>query len=171
MKKLLWMDLEMTGLDVNKEVILEVGSVITNTKLTPLDTYHATVKQPQIYLENMDEWNKTHHKKSGLIDRVLSGKDQRLVEQELIQWASRHFRDEKAILCGNSIQQDRLFINKHFKRFAQILHYRMLDVTSWKIIFNSLFKVQYKKKVAHRAMEDINESIAEMKMYLRYVKT
>lgn len=171
MKKLLWMDLEMTGLDIKKEVILEVAGIITNKSLEILDTYHALVKQPKSYLDAMDDWNKKHHKESGLLDRLSEeGKVEDQVETELIEWFHPHFKKEKAILCGNSILQDRLFIDKYFSRFSQCLHYRMLDVTSWKIVFYHFYHFQYKKKVAHRALEDIRESIDEMKTYLRYIK-
>lgn len=171
MKKLLWIDLEMTGLDVTKEVILEVGAVVTNKNLDSLDTYHSIIHQPQSYLEAMDEWNKTHHKESGLLDQLSEGKSQERVENELIEWTSKHFRNERAILCGNSILQDRIFIDKYFSRFSKYLHYRMLDVTSWKLVFHHFYQFQYKKKVAHRALEDIRESIEEMKTYLKCVQT
>ena len=171
MKKMLWMDLEMTGLDIKKEVILEVGAIITNKRLEALDTYHAVIKQPQSYLDAMDDWNKTHHKESGLLNRLSEkGKPEDQVEQELTEWASKHFKQEKAILCGNSILQDRLFIDKYWPRFSHLLHYRMLDVTSWKMIFFHFYHFHYKKKVAHRALEDIRESIEEMRAYLRWIK-
>lgn len=171
MNKLMWIDLEMTGLDVEKEVIIEVAVIITNTKLDPLENYQTVVKQPQEYLDNMDEWNTNQHKASGLTDLIPSGKDPHLVEKDLLDLAAKHFADEKIIIAGNSIGQDRLFINKYFKDFAQKLHYRMLDVSSFKLVYNNFYRFTYNKKSTnHRALEDIEESINELKAYMEHIK-
>lgn len=168
--KLLWVDLEMTGLDVEKEVIIEVAAVATDLKFNTLDQYHAVVKQPQKYLDAMDDWNKTHHKASGLTDKIPHGKEPDLVENELLLFIAKNFEGERPILCGNSIAQDRLFIDKYWKRLADKLHYRMLDVSSWKIIMNSVFQKVYHKTNTHRAVDDILESIGELKFYLSFFK-
>ena len=167
-----WIDLEMTGLSIEKEVIIEAAAIITDSNFKELSTYETVVKQPQIYLDRMDDWNKKHHTESGLAAKVPHGKEVGLVQGELIQMVDDFFKDpkKKPILCGNSIGQDRLFIDKYFPDFAQRLHYRMLDVTSWKIIFNSKFNLEFKKKNKHRALDDIRESIEELKFYLNYVK-
>lgn len=170
MNKLFWIDLEMTGLDVTREVILEVAVVITDLKFNSLDAYHAVLRQPQEYLDRMDEWNQSHHKASGLLNLVASGKDPLVVEDELVRLVDRHFKDERAIIAGNSIAQDRLFIDKYFTTFSRRLHYRMLDVSSWKIIFNNIYQRKYQKKQAHRAIDDIHESIDELKFYLSFVQ-
>lgn len=162
------MDLEMTGLDVYKEKIIEVAGIITDTDFNELSEYHAVIKQDQSVLDAMDEWNQTHHGKSGLLDMIPNGKDQKVVEQELITWTKEFFIEERAILAGNSIGQDRLFIDHHMKDFANILHYRLLNVTSWKIPF-WVKGIEMKKKNGHRAMDDIRESIEELKFYLSYV--
>jgi len=170
MEKLLWIDLEMTGLDVDKEVIIEIAVIVTDLEFNELENYHAIVKQPQSYLDSMDEWNKTHHGASGLTAQVPSGVDPDAVEEQLLALVDRHFparnKGDFAVLAGNSIGTDRLFINKYFKRFAAKLHYRMLDVTSWKILFKSKFNREYKKGDTHRAVADIRESINELKHYL-----
>ncbi len=160
----------MTGLDVEKEVIIEVAAVVTDLKFNILDQYHSVVKQPQKYLDNMDDWNTKHHKASGLTEKIPNGKEPSLVEEELIQFIEKNFSGERPVLCGNSISQDRLFINKYWTRLAERLHYRMLDVSSWKIIMNSVFQKVYHKTNSHRAVDDILESIGELKYYLSFFK-
>lgn len=170
---LIWFDMEMTGLNVEIERPIEVACIVTDFAFRELATYEAIIKQPQDILDRMDDWNKTHHGASGLLAKVPKGKDMAVVEKDLvdmIQWYFPGGRD-KAVLAGNSIMQDRLFIDKYFKNLAGLLHYRMLDVTSWKIIFKDKLKTEYKKKNQHRALDDVRESIDELKFYLEFVKT
>jgi oligoribonuclease len=168
--KIFWIDLEMSGLDVNKEVIIEVGAVITDLDFNELENYHAVVRQPQHYIDNMDDWNKKHHGESGLIALIPTGKEPAVVEEELCQLVRKHFPDEAPVIAGNTIHQDRTFIDRYFLKFSGLLHYRMLDVSSWKIIFNNKFNITHEKQNRHRAVEDIYESIGELKAYLQYVK-
>lgn len=172
MTKFLWLDMEMTGLDVDKEVVIEVAAIITDTKLNSIDTYHSVVRQPQEFIDRMDDWNKRTHGASGLTEMISSGRDPEDVEKDLIKFVDKHFPStERIILAGNSIGQDRLFINKYFKKFAERLHYRMLDVTSFKIVFNNMFRISYaKKESAHRAIDDVQESINELKRYTEFIK-
>lgn len=169
MNKLLWIDLEMTGLDVEKEVIIEAAAVITDLEFKHLGEYHAIVKQDQKYLDGMDEWNTQHHGESGLTAAVPNGKEPDQVESDLIQLVEEHFTDERPVLAGNSIHQDKLFIHRHFKKLASRLHYRMLDVSSFKIIFNNKFNKIMSKKTTHRALDDIYESIDELKYYMSFI--
>ena len=166
LEKILWLDMEMTGLDVEKEVIIEVAAIVTDMDFNPLDTYEAVVKQPQHYLESMDEWCTRQHGGSGLTQQVPNGKEPQLVEEELCQLVDKHFNGTPAILAGNSIYSDRKFIDKYFLQLSERLHYRLLDVTSWKIIFENKFAQTYSKKDNHRALDDIKESIAELKFYI-----
>lgn len=162
----------MSGLDVENEAIIEVGAIITDMEFNRLDDYHAIIKQPQKFIDGMDEWNTKHHGASGLIDLIPNGKDQDVVEEELCELVRKHFPDSKnpPVIAGNTIQQDRNFINFHMKKFASMLHYRMLDVSSWKIIMLNKFNVpEYEKKGQHRAIDDIEESIGELKHYLKYI--
>lgn len=173
--KLFWIDLEMSGLDVNKEVIIECAVIVTDYQFNVLDSYEAVVNQPQNYIDNMDDWNREHHSASGLIAKIPFGKTPDQVEEDLLNLIKKHWpkiekKEDKPILAGNSIAQDRLFIDKYFKKFSSILHYRMLDVSSWKIIFNNKYGVKYEKKNAHRAVDDIQESVEEMKFYLKHLK-
>lgn len=171
-QKLLWLDMEMTGLDVQKEVIIEVACIITNLDLEPLTEYESVVYQARDYLDRMDEWNKTHHTQSGLINKIQFGRFQDKVEKDLINLVKDYFDvpKERPILAGNSIAQDRTFINHHMPQLAKILHYRMLDVSSWKIIFEEKYKKRYEKNKNHRALDDIKESIEELKHYIGFIK-
>ncbi len=169
MTKMLWLDMEMTGLDVEREVPIEVAAIICDLEFNEVETFHAVIRQPQEFLDRMDQWNTEHHAASGLTLAVASGREPAIVERDLIQFVDRHFQGESAVLCGNSISQDRLFINKYFPSFARRLHYRMLDVTAWKVIFQSLYKTKFEKKNTHRAIDDIRESIGELRFYLKHV--
>lgn len=163
--KYLWIDLEMTGLNVEKERIIEVGAIITDTDLNELSTYHAVVKQPQELIDGMDEWNTEHHGNSGLTAKIPDGKSESQTEEELSNWCKEHFNDEKIIIAGNSIGQDRLFLEKYFKNFCKLLHYRQLDVTAFKLAFAPK-GIVFEKNNTHRAIDDIKESIAEFKFFM-----
>lgn len=162
--------MEMTGLNVDTEVIIEVAAVVTDLELNPLHNYHAVVNQPHHYLDAMDDWNQKHHKESGLLTMIPKGKKPEAVERELIELVAEFFKDERAIIAGNSIAQDRLFIDRYMPNLAKKLHYRMLDVSSWKILLKERFGVVYEKKNAHRAVDDIMESISELKYYLSFLQ-
>lgn len=170
MEKLLWLDMEMTGLDVSKEVPIEVAAVVTGWDLIPLDSYETVIQQPQSFLDAMDDWNKKHHGESGLVAKIPHGKEPLVAESELIAFVEKHFGTEPAILAGNSIFQDRIFINKYFPRLNARLHYRMVDVTSWKVVVQAKLGVKFDKNNRHRAVDDIHESINELKFYLQYLK-
>jgi oligoribonuclease len=175
MSKLFWIDLEMTGLDVTKEVIIETAALVTDYSFNILDKYETVVNQPQNYIDNMDQWNKQHHTDSGLVSKIPYGKTPDQVEEDLLNLIKKHWpkiekKEDKPILAGNSIQQDRLFIDKYWTKLGATLHYRMLDVSSWKIIFNNKFNKKYDKKNAHRALDDVVESINELKFYLGHIK-
>jgi len=170
-QKLLWCDMEMTGLRVEKEAIIEVACIVTNLKLEPLDQYEAVIYQPRDYLDRMDEWNTSHHTQSGLINKVQFGKPQAQVEKEIIAVIRDNFNlpKERPILAGNSIAQDRSFINVHMTDLSKVLHYRMLDVSSWKIIYENVFGRRYEKQKNHRALDDVLESIEELKFYMKFI--
>lgn len=167
MEKLFWLDMEMTGLDVQKEVIIEVAAIVTDLNFKELETFETVVKQPQKYLDTMDAWNKEHHKKSGLTAKVPFGMEADQVEAKLVDMVKKHFPEanDRPVLAGNSIMQDRLFIDKYMPDLAARLHYRMVDVSSWKVIINNKFKYVYQKANKHRALEDIRESIQELRHY------
>lgn len=168
--QLLWLDMEMTGLEVEKEVPIEVAAIVTDWQLNSLDEYHAIIRQPQSYLDAMDDWNKKHHGESGLTAAIPGGRPPEVVDAEMAAFIRKHFGSERAILSGNSISQDRLFVKRYMPLTEATLHYRMMDVTAWKVIFNGMFNLRMKKKDGHRALDDIRESIAELKYYLSFVK-
>lgn len=167
MQKLFWVDMEMTGLDVEKEVIIEVAAIVTDLNFAELDTFETVVKQPQKYLDAMDAWNTEHHRKSGLTAKVPFGMDADQAEAKLVDMIKKHFPNpnDRPVLAGNSIMQDRLFIDKYWKDLSSRLHYRMVDVSSWKVIINNKFNYYYHKSNKHRALEDIRESIQELRHY------
>jgi oligoribonuclease len=173
-KLLLWMDLEMTGLDEETDKILEIAALITDYELNEIDHRHYVVYQPDSVLQSMNDWCKEHHQKSGLTAQVPSGWKQEVVEAELVAWVKSHFGEkqgkEGAVLAGNSIHNDRRFIDSHLPDFARLLHYRMVDVSSFKEVFRERYQVKFEKKNAHRALGDLQESIAELKHYLSFVK-
>lgn len=172
MAKFMWLDMEMTGLDVEKEVPIEIALIITDEKWTELDQYHAIIQQPQNYLDSMDDWNKKTHGASGLTKLVPEGKNPEIVESEILEIIKKHFSEkDRVVLAGNSIFQDRIFLTKYFKKLSERLHYRMIDVTAFKVVFNNCFRVSYAKpESGHRAINDVRESINELKKYLSYVK-
>ena len=168
---LLWIDLEMTGLDEKTHVILEAAAVVTDLDFQPLDRFHRIVLQPQEELDKMDAWCRKTHGKSGLTEQVKTGAPIAEVERALLAFASRHFKPEdRIVLCGNSIGNDRRFLETYTPEFAKKLHYRMIDVSSFKEIFREKYGIKVQKKETHRALDDIQESINELKTYLSYVR-
>lgn len=169
--KLLWIDLEMTGLDVTSDAIIEVACEITDFNFKTLASYEAVIKQSDESLENMNEWSKVQHKASGLTDRIKNeGRDESEVVHELVGFIKAQFGDEPAVLAGNSIHNDRAFIKKYWPQVEELLHYRMLDVSSFKILMQSKYKVNFAKKEVHRAFDDIQASIAELQYYIEALK-
>jgi oligoribonuclease len=169
--KLLWIDLEMTGLDMEKDVIIEVACEVTDFEFKTLASYEAVIKQSEEALENMNDWSKVQHQASGLTERIKTqGRPQKDVVHELVGFIQAQFGREPAILAGNSIHNDRLFIRKHWPEVEGLLHYRMLDVTSFKILMQAKYKVNFAKKEVHRAFDDIQASIAELQYYIESLK-
>lgn len=157
----------MTGLDPEKDVILEIAAEVTDFDFKTLASYEALVKHPDEVLDNMGEWTKTQHGQSGLTERVRKeGRPEDDVKHELIGFIKAQFGDEPAILAGNSIHNDRTFIKKWWPEVDTLLHYRMLDVTTLKILMQGKYGYEFEKNDAHRAFDDIQASIAELQNYL-----
>jgi len=170
--KLLWVDLEMTGLDVESDVIIEIAAEVTDFNFKTLASYEALVLQPENKLSGMNPWAQTQHDASGLTERVRTqGKPEQDVIHELIGFIRAQFGDEPAVLAGNSIHNDRNFIKKWWPDVDALLHYRMMDVSSLKILMQAKYNVNFEKKETHRAFDDIQASIAELQYYLESFST
>ena len=169
MQKLFWLDMEMTGLESSRDRILEAAVLVTDLQFNVVQTYEAVVFQPPELLEGMDAWCKETHGKSGLSARVPNGISEQLLDEQLEQLSIGVYGKEKVVLCGNSIGQDRKFIEAYLPRFSARLHYRLLDVSSFKIIFENLFQKKFKKENKHTALADVQESINELKYYLDFL--
>ena len=170
--KLLWVDLEMTGLDPKKDKILEVAAIATNIKLEEIATYEAVVKVSDKLMKSRmvgEFWEKNKTSRDALFAQNENGKPIQEVENELIEFIKKNFGKE-VYLAGNSIHQDRKFIEREMPELNKLLHYRMLDVSAWKIYFENALNKKFTKPENHRAMDDINGSIEELKWYLTFLK-
>lgn len=164
----------MTGLDEKVHRILEVAAVVTDWNFATLEEYSAVVYQPPEVLALMDDWCVKTHGESGLTAAVAKGKPLADVERDLVNMVGRFWRpakkkDDMPVLAGNSIWNDRRFIDSQMTEFSRLLHYRMVDVSAFKEVFRSKWGFQFKKKNGHRAVDDIYESIAELKAYMAAV--
>jgi oligoribonuclease len=169
--KLLWVDLEMTGLNVNEHVIIEVAAEVTDFNFKSLASYEALIYQPEEVLNNSNEWAYNQHTESGLLAKLKTdGRPEEQVKQEIVDFIKSQFGNEPAILAGNSIHNDRNFIAKWWPEVNEMLHYRMLDVTTLKILMQGKYNYEFEKNDAHRAFDDIKASIAELKNYLDRLK-
>ena len=163
--------MEMTGLDEKVNVIIEIAVVITDLDFNVLEEYETAVFQPQSAMDLMDSWCQATHTKSGLVERVKTGAKLEDAEKAIVELISRHFKaDERIVLAGNSVGNDRRFIDKYMPNFAKRLHYRLIDVSSYKEVFRNKYGIQFKKSENHMAKEDIMESIKELQTYLSYVQ-
>ena len=167
--RLIWMDLEMTGLDPEAQVIVEIASVVTDQDLNILATGpDMAVNHPPEVLESMEEWSREHHKASGLWDRILSsGTDTAAAEQKTLAFVKAHCQARKCPLSGNSVWQDRRFLVKYMPALNEFLSHRNVDVSTIKELAARWYPglPVFKKKKAHTALSDILESIAELKFY------
>jgi oligoribonuclease len=166
----LWVDLEMTGLIPEQERIIEIAAIVTDYHLEPQATFHEVIHQPQEFIDNMDDWNKKTHGKTGLIDKIPHGKPIEQVEQEFLYFLNQFYEaNEAIILCGNSISQDKAFIKLYMERLDQRLHYRIIDISSIKEIFQRIYDQKFDKRESHKAVEDIEDSINELKYYMSFI--
>lgn len=172
--KLLWIDLEMTGLEPENDVLLEVAAEVTDFDLKTLESYEARFKQDkETVLARMQSniwWRDFPANRDEFVQKLDDGLPASEIEQQLVTLVQKHFDDEPAVLAGNSIYNDRKFITKYLPNLELKLHYRMLDVSAWKVFMQGKFGVNYEKKDVHRAFDDIQASIAELQYYLDWFK-
>ncbi|MFA5004306.1 MAG: oligoribonuclease [Candidatus Saccharimonadales bacterium] len=172
--KLLWVDLEMTGLDAEKDVILEVAAEVTDFNFKTLGSYEARIQQPKdLVVERMQAniwWRDYPENRDEFVQKLGEGLPLGQVEQDLVVLVEQHFGSEPAVLAGNSIYNDRKFIKQWWPQLDLKLHYRMLDVSAWKVFMQGRYSVDFEKKEVHRAFDDIQASIAELQHYLQWFK-
>jgi oligoribonuclease len=167
--RLVWIDLEMTGLNPETSVILEIAAVVTDGSLTTVaEGPDIAIHYPDKTLQNMERWSKTQHESSGLLERArASSVTCRKAEQQVLAFLSKHCKKSKSPLCGNSVWQDRRFLIKYMPELEAFFHYRNVDVSSIKELAKRWYPSLpvYKKKKAHLALSDIKESINELRYY------
>jgi oligoribonuclease len=173
---LVWLDMEMTGLEPDRERVIEVAMILTDGQLVEIAPGpELVIHQSDEVLAAMDDWNKRHHGASGLIDRVrASTLDDPGAEAQLLAFVNAHVSaKERPVLAGNSIHQDRRFMRRYMPQLDKRLHYRMVDVSTVKELarrwFPAIVAKQRPKKETHRALDDIRESIEELRFYKQHV--
>lgn len=173
---LIWIDLEMTGLDPDRDRVIEVATIVTSPDLEILaEGPTFAIRQARAALDAMDEWNQTHHGNSGLVERVLASQTtEAQAAAATIEFLRQYVGPRQSPMCGNSICQDRRFLARHMPELESFFHYRNLDVSTLKELVRrwqpSLLE-GFTKKGAHLAMDDIRDSIRELEYYRRHCLT
>lgn len=167
---LLWLDLEMTGLNADHDVILEIAVIATDINLTTMiEGPSLAIYQTEQTLQRMNSWVRGQHTKSGLLDRVAISKiSESIAEKQVLDFIQEHCSQEFHF-AGNSIYQDKTFLKKYMPRLNERGHYRVVDVSSLKVLIKGWYpnapEADFKKSKAHRALDDIRESVAELRHY------
>ena len=168
---LVWIDLEMTGLDARRDTILEIATLVTTNDLEEIIPGPSfVIHHDEATLELMDEWNRTHHGRSGLVNSVrASTTTMKKAEDATLSFLMQQCKKNNSPLCGNSVWQDRIFLKKYMPRIDEFLHYRIIDVSSIKEAVKRWYPespyMNFVKVENHRAYEDIEQSIEELKHY------
>ena len=167
--RLIWIDLEMTGLDPEENVIIEIATIVTDSDLNIIaEGPNLAIFQPEEELEKMDEWNVTHHTANGLIEAVRESEvSNATAEVRTLEFLREYCEAGQSLLCGNTIGQDRRFLRAHMPELQEFCHYRSIDVSSVKEISNRWYPKEkgFHKPSGHRALDDIKGSIAELAHY------
>lgn len=169
-KHLIWIDLEMTGLDTLKDTIIEIATIVTDSELNILAEGPVfAIHTPDIVLNSMDDWNTRQHGQSGLIDRIRrSNVTMAQAETETIAFLSKYVEAGRSPMCGNSICQDRRFLARQMPTLERFFHYRNLDVSTVKELayrWRPDILSSFEKKGSHLALDDIRDSIRELRHY------
>ena len=169
-KHLIWIDLEMTGLDTQKDTIIEIATIITDSELNILAEGPVfAIKTTDSLLNSMDDWTKTQHGQSGLVDRIRrSTVTLAQAESETIAFLSKYVEAGRSPMCGNSICQDRRFLARQMPQLERFFHYRNLDVSSVKELayrWRPDILASFEKRGSHLALDDIRDSIRELRHY------
>ena len=169
-QNLIWVDLEMTGLEPDADVIIEIATVVTDSELNSLaEGPVIALHQSEQRLGAMDEWNTTHHTRSGLVERVSQSADtETSASDQTIDFLQQYLPAGASPMCGNSIYQDRRFMARHMPVLERYFHYRNLDVSTLKILaqrWRPELEQGFVKTGTHLALDDIRESIAELRYY------
>ncbi len=173
--KLVWIDLEMTGLSIKQDKILEIACVITDQNLAIIDqSPDLVITQPESILQQMDAWNVMHHTQSGLLEKVRhSTITVGQAEQTLLAFIKKYCKPQEAPLCGNSVWVDRMFLQTFMPTLEKYLFYRTIDVSSIKLLAQNWFNidttVMLNKQNKHQALDDIKESIVELNWYRKTI--
>jgi len=167
---LVWMDLEMTGLDPERHVIIEMATIVTDGDLNVVaEGPVLALRQPEAKLAEMDEWNQSHHSESGLLERTRKhGVDPEEAEAVTLAFLEKHTERGQSPLCGNTIWQDRRFLVRYMPTLESHLHYRMVDVSTVKELarrWRPDLIAGFTKRNEHLALSDVRESIAELRYY------
>lgn len=172
-ENLVWMDLEMTGLDPEQDVIIEIATIVTDKDLNIIaEGPVLAVHQPDVLLDAMDDWNTKTHGNSGLTKRVRESQvSARAAELQTLEFLQQYVKAGASPLCGNSIHQDRRFLVKYMPELEAYMHYRNIDVSTLKELakrWKPEVVSSFNKKGAHQALDDIKESIDEMLHYRQH---
>jgi oligoribonuclease len=171
---LLWLDLEMTGLNPEQDSILEIAALVSDMQLSSLtEGPSLVIYQPADALGDMNDWVSKQHTASGLLEKVAQSKITiEQAEEQVLEFLDAQAGKKNVYLAGNSIYVDRSFLSRYMPKLNQRCHYRVLDVSSFKIVIQGWYADQkeadFKKKKTHRALDDIRESINELKQYREY---
>jgi oligoribonuclease len=169
-QNLVWVDMEMTGLDPATDFVIEIATIVTDSQLNTLaEGPVLAIWQPDERLNAMDEWNTSHHTSSGLVKRVRSSDDDELsASRKTIDFLKNYVPEGASPMCGNSICQDRRFMARHMPELERFFHYRNLDVSTLKILvqrWRPELVNGFNKSNSHLALDDIRESIEELRYY------
>lgn len=172
--RLIWIDLEMTGLDTHNDRIIEIATIVTDSDLNELATGpELAISTPESVLQNMDSWNTRHHQDSGLWSRCLSSKISNAdAQQQTLDFLQQWTEQGESPMCGNSICQDRRFLDRLMPELETWFHYRNLDVSTIKELarrWAPKIMDKHKKENRHEALADIRESIIELKYYRQFM--